>query len=410
MTSTESSSSLARNRGFRRLWSGDVISMFGDWFTYVAVGTLVVEGSQGLLAVAVVLLGHTLPRGLLGPFAGRIADRHDRRTIMVVVSLLRALSVGAMMWATWMQALEAVQVLVFVRIGLSAFIDPAATAMLPQLVPAQQIGRANTVMSATWSVTFGVGVVAGGFVTAAGGPLVAMAIDAATFVISALVFASLPRAKPEPSSDPDSYRSEAQRRAGGFRLAWTDPAILQAALGKLPAGLASGGAWVLVHRVAGDGVLGATAMGLGMLHAARAIGTGIGPLMWVGSLRASVAGLRVSVVVTLLAVAVLTLVESPTWVLIAACMWGLGSGANWVVASTRMQLLTPNEQLGRVAALDVVVFSLGHSCAGLLGAWAADAWGWPELAAWIGVGTGLLGWVCVGLLVRASARARDVSR
>ena len=103
---TSLESSLARNPGFRRLWSGDVISLFGDWFTYVAVGTLVVEGSQGLLAVAVVLLGHTLPRGVLGPLAGRIADRHDRRTIMVVVSLLRALSVGGMMLAAWLDALE----------------------------------------------------------------------------------------------------------------------------------------------------------------------------------------------------------------------------------------------------------------------------------------------------------------
>ena len=64
---TQPATRLVHNRGFRRLWAGDAISLFGDWFTYVAVGALAVEAGEGLLAVAIVLLGHSLPRALLGP-------------------------------------------------------------------------------------------------------------------------------------------------------------------------------------------------------------------------------------------------------------------------------------------------------------------------------------------------------
>jgi MFS family permease len=278
---------LLRNRGFRRLWIGEAISLLGDWFTYVAIGTLVVAADQGLISVAIVLLGHSLPRAVCGPWAGRLADRIDRRTILIGFSLLRALTVLAMMAAAQAHALALalvlVQALLFVRMAFGAFIDPAATAMLPQLVATDQIGRANTLMGTTWSVMFGVGVAIGGLVTAVIGPIAALAVDASTFVIAALVFASLPPALPQPATT--SSREVA--RAGGWAIAWRRPEVLGAALGKLPASLANGGAWVLLHARAGEELFGATALSLGVLHAARAVGTGIGPLAWFGPLRGS---------------------------------------------------------------------------------------------------------------------------
>ncbi|MGB1013557.1 MAG: MFS transporter, partial [Nannocystaceae bacterium] len=94
---------LALNRGpFRRLWLGDAVSLFGDWFSYVAVGVLALgsDASGGeLLAVAVVLVAHSLPLAVLAPLAGRFADRYDRRAIMVGASLLRGLAVLGMITA-----------------------------------------------------------------------------------------------------------------------------------------------------------------------------------------------------------------------------------------------------------------------------------------------------------------------
>ena len=393
------STPLHQSRGFRRLWGGQAISNFGDWFTYVAVGVLALEQGEGLMAVAIVLLGHSLPRALLGPWAGRVIDRHDRRRILVVVSLLRALTVLAMMWAASRGALAAVQALVFVRIGLSAFIDPAGLALLPQLVAREQIVAANKVLSATWSVIFGLGVAAGGLATAWGGPLLSLGIDALTFVISAGVFASLPSPARSEHPPPADAPSSSDRR-GGLQLAWRQPELLRAALAKLPVSLATGGGWVLLHDLGDRWAFGGAAFGLGLLHAARALGTGIGPLALVGRLRESVLGVRLSVLLSLLAVAAFALARGPTLVLISACVWGIGAGMNWVGASTRMQLLAANEELGRVASLDVVALSLAQSCGGLLGALVADRYADAHLAAWVGVGAGVFGWLLVGALVQ----------
>ena len=127
---------------FRRLWCGNSVSLLGDWFTYVAVGTLAVSDGT-LWAVAVVLLAHTLPRAVFSPLAGRLADRVDRRTLVIGFSVLRAAIVAAMIVAVDAGALAAVQVLLFVRMALGAFVDPAASAALPQLVPAAGVGPAN---------------------------------------------------------------------------------------------------------------------------------------------------------------------------------------------------------------------------------------------------------------------------
>jgi MFS family permease len=393
---------LAHNRNFRRLWLGDAISLLGDWFTYVAVGTLAIAADRGLISVAIVLLGHSLPRAVFAPVAGRLADRVDRRTIMVVASLLRAVTVIAMIVAALADALMAVQVLLFVRMAFGAFIDPAATATLPQLVAVEQISRANAVLGATWSVMFAVGVALGGLVTAVMGPIAALTVDAVTFVIAAGVFAMLPPALARTAA-------EKSERASGWAIVWARPDILGAALGKLPAALANGGAWVLLHARAGEELFGTTAMSLGVLHAARAVGTGLGPLLWIGNLRGSEWGLRFSNALTVVAVIVFALASSPALALAAALLWGMGVGANWVTASTRMQVLTPNDQLGRVASVDLVTQSLAQCVGGLVGAWLADHWVDPTLSAWWGGAAGLFGWFGVGVLVQRSRRAQGRS-
>jgi predicted MFS family arabinose efflux permease len=401
---SEQLASPLRSPAFRRLWAGEAISLLGDWFTYVALGSLVVASDQGLIGVALLLLGHSLPRVVCGRIAGRLADRVDRRTIVVGFSLLRALTVAAMLVAAHADALVLVQALLYVRMAFGAFVDPAVTAMLPQLVERDALARANALIGLTWSVAFGLGVALGGVVTAALGPLASLLIDASSFVIAALLFASLPSARPPATHE----HVDAHARASGLALAWRQPDILAAALGKLPAALANGGAWVLLHARAGEQPFGPTALSLGVLHAARAIGTGIGPLAWLGPLRGSAWGLRVSIALTLAAACMFALAEPPLVLLAAALLWGVGVGANWVTASTRMQLLTPNDRLGRVAALDLVAQSLAQCVGGLVGALVALRWSAPPLAAWSGALAGLLAWALIGVAVRVSAsRARS---
>jgi hypothetical protein len=388
--------SLLQHRGFRRLWIGDVVSMFGDWFTYVAVGMLALAEGDGLRAVAVVLIAHTLPRAILAPLAGWLADRHDRRVILVVGSLLRAATVVAMIAAAGVGALEWVQILLFVRMALGACIEPAASAALPQLVPAEAVGAANAAIGSTYGVVFAVGVGAGGVVTAYSGPVGALAIDAATFVIAAAIFSRLPRLQPE--------RVEGRAGEGvgaAWRLAWREPALLQAVFAKLPLAIANGGGWVYLHAVAG-GRGGDAALALGLLHGARALGMGLGPVLWARApaLASTAAGMHVGTWLSFVAIA-LFIAGPPEVGLVAALVWGTGLGANWVTATTRVQSRTPNGALGRMAAIDLLGHTVGGCVGGVAGALAADHAGDMALAGWLGLGVGVATWAAVQGLVAA---------
>jgi MFS family permease len=428
---------LARRRHFRRLWLGDAVSLLGDWFTYVAVGTLALAGG-GLLSVALVLVAHTLPRALLAPFAGALADRHDRRTIMVVASLLRAAVVVVMAMAAAAEAIAAVELLLFVRMALGAFVDPAARASLPQLVPRALLGRANALLGATWSLVFAVGVGLGGLAAAAIGPVGALVIDAATFVIAAAVLATLPRLRPGAAvaeaeveardrvdapadregaakprrgeatlgdGDDDGDDDDDGRMRDAWRVAWRRPVILEAALAKVPVMLASGGAWILLHAVA-EG-LGEVALALGALHSARAVGTGLGPLVWARAARlgGERLGLHAAAGLCLVAVALFAVVDSPPWLLLGAGLWGFATGASWVTSATRIQLLAPNRALGRIAAIDLFALSICQCVAGVSGALVAEALDWPAASAWLGVGAGLVAWIGLVAVVRRGGRS-----
>lgn len=401
---------LLANREFRRLWLALAISLFGDWFTYVAVGTLALSDSTGLYGVAAVLVAHTLPRALLAPFAGRLVDGRDRGKILVVGSVLRALVVLVMIAVVGRDGAGATALagLVFVRMALSAFTDPAASAALPQLVPAHQLGAANALLGATWSAIFALGVAAGGFVTAFVGPRGALAIDAATFVVAALLFATLPRLRPGEASAGDASGSMvAPDFLAAWRRTWRDPAALQAALAKTPVALANGGAWVLLHAVAARQGAAEVAVTLGVMHGVRGLGSGIGPLLWARftRLRGTVLGLHLATGVTLAAVALFTAVDAQALLVLASVLWGLGMGATWVTSTTRIQLLTPNALLGRLAAIDLMGHTIAQCIGGLLGAVLAETLLAPAGAGWFGAAGGLLAWALLTLLVRARTPA-----
>jgi hypothetical protein len=358
---------LSAGRAFRRLWLGDLVSMLGDWLTYVAVGVLAIEHG-GALAVLGVLLAHTVPRALVAPWAGRVADRHDRRTVLVLGSVVRGTTVLGMAAAAAMQAPGWVQALLVARMAAGAFVDAAAGAAVPRLVPAARLAGAHALLGTTWSVTFAVGVAAGGLVTATLGPVGALLADALTFFAAAAVYAGLPRLRPA-ASEPSALRS-----AGSFgeALAFmrTRPSLLRVALAKVPVMIANGSAFVLAHALAGRQTGAAVAVTLGALHLVRAVGSGLGPLVWarVAALRGTDTGLRVATGVVLLGVVLLATARSDAQLGLGALAWGVGVGSHWATAATRLQQLTPDPLRGRLTAVDLVAHTVGQGTGGVLGA------------------------------------------
>lgn len=435
MTSATSWLCLLRERtAFRRLWLADVVSLLGDWLTYVAVSVLALERGEGLITVSLVLVAHALPSSVLAPIAGWVVDRVDRRRVLVLTSLARGGLALGMAGAASAGSLAWVQALLLLRIALAAFSEPAVTASLPKVLapPARSaseassasapevgassvrsarlladLGAANRLIGATWSVLFALGVAAGGVAAAFLGPTWAILLDAATFFVAAWISTGLPALTPE--RDGASRGSLFGELFAALSHVKGDRRILEATLAKTPAAIVNGGGWVLLNERAqslgATSWFGATALLLGALQCVRALGTGAGPLLWArwSPDDRSAWWWNATTWAAVLGVSALALAPSSGWIALAVFLWGLGTGANWVVATTRLQRLAPDHLLGRLAALDLFGHTLGQCAGALFGALVAQSLARPSASAWTGVALGISAWLLLKLVGQLAA-------
>ncbi len=145
---------ILRLRAFRLLWLGQIISQAGDAFYYVTFMFMVRELTGSTLMVGLVGAAETLPYLLFGPFAGVVADRIDRRRIMVYSDLLSALTLalfalpfvfGQKPWG-W-----AILAVAFLLSSIRVYFMPAKTAAVPMLLPADRVMEANAFSQMTAS-------------------------------------------------------------------------------------------------------------------------------------------------------------------------------------------------------------------------------------------------------------------
>src|SRR5438552_12818166 len=176
---------LRRNRDFRLLYAGTLISLGGDWFLTVALLDLVLQLTGSATLASLMLLCQSLPIFIFTPIAGHAVDRLDRRKLMIVVDVMRA---GACLLPllTRSPALLPFAYLgvIFIAIG-SAYFEPAAQAALPNLVSEEELGPANVLMGSTWGTMLAVGAALGGAVTMRFGRELSFVVDAASFFLSA---------------------------------------------------------------------------------------------------------------------------------------------------------------------------------------------------------------------------------
>ena len=180
---------VVRSRAFFPLWLGQLLSNFGDTLHYIALVVLVFRLTGRGVAVAGLVAAEVVPVLLLGPIAGVVIDRFSRKAVLVGADLARALLVLSLLWprGAWHAYLVAA--------GLAAgatFFNPTVQAVIPALTTAEQRLAANSVAWSTGRLVQIVGAaVAGGLVGRVGtGP--AFALNAASFLASALLVAALP--------------------------------------------------------------------------------------------------------------------------------------------------------------------------------------------------------------------------
>ena len=174
--------SVLRLRDFRRVWIAEVVSDVGNFITFIALAVLIHDLTGKAFAVGIALALRSVPWFTLGPLAGVIVDRADRRVVMVVSDLARAGLVTALAFThTAGQA----YVIAFASGCFGPFFRPARQALLPTIAPGEDYVRALALSEIAHQSLHTIGPALGGLSVLALGAKHAFFLDAGTFVISA---------------------------------------------------------------------------------------------------------------------------------------------------------------------------------------------------------------------------------
>ncbi len=371
------------NRDFRNLWFSQIISQLGDWFNLIASASLVAQLSGSGLAIGSLFVARLLPPFLLGPLVGVVADRFDRRRILIVSDLLRAVVVLNFLFVRSADTVWLLYALTVLQLSISAFFEPTRAAILPGIVDYRDLVTANALASVTWSTMLALGAALGGLATAALGITSAFIIDSATFLLSAWFVTQLSPRVSELSEAEGKVASPGwQAFMDGLRYLWARPTILVIALLKASSALAFGGMEIVQVTLAetvypmGDDASGT----LGLIYLAVGLGTGLGPM-----LARRITGDKPSTMYWAILAAYLAMVagyvtvgfsHTLAMVLLGTFFRTLGTGINWVYASSLLQMQVPKGYLGRVFAFDIAMMTLASSTSTLWAGWAKDNLGW----------------------------------
>jgi MFS family permease len=173
--------------GFRRLWVAGFVSEIGDWLLQVAMPIFVYQLTGSVSATATTFVVALLPTLVLSPFAGVLADRWDRRRLMLAVSLLQAVALLPLLAVRGAEDLVLINVVTAAQAGLAALFEPANNALLPSLVPRDDLAAANGLLGLSSNLARLVGASLGGVLLGFTGLSGVLYADAASFLLAALL-------------------------------------------------------------------------------------------------------------------------------------------------------------------------------------------------------------------------------
>lgn len=372
------------NRNFRFLWFGQIVSLFGDWFNLIASAALVAQLTRSGLAVGLLFAVRMLAPFLISPLAGVAADRYNRKLLLILTDLFRAVTVLGFLLVRDPGHAWLLYALTAVQLGISGVFFPTRTAMLPDLVSPRELGAANALTSATWSVLLAVGAGLGGLVAGTLGIYTAFVIDAVTFLLSALLIWQIIYRRPDVQLASSEGPGAAVREyVEGLRYLRQNGEVLMIALQKGLMGLVIAGGVAnvvmvtLAERVYVLGEGGAISMGI--LFGIAGAGTGAGPILarrFTGDrelpmIRAIALSYLVAISGLLLAAKLIHFGS----VLLGMFLRGFGVGAIWVFSTQLLLQKVSGPVRGRVFATEFALFSLGSAASAWLAGWALEAAG-----------------------------------
>lgn len=347
-----------------------VVSELGDWLNLVALFQIIAASTPKAGAAGWVLIMQMIPWIIWSPLAGIVADRFDRRWVMIAADLIRAVLVLGFLAVDRPDRIWLLYLLAGTQFSVTAFFEPARSALLPTLAEGEELVTANALGGVTWSTMLAIGGAFGGLIAALLSVQAAFIIDSFSFLASAALLFRLAHERRLPSRGeremcPAARETSDTSRAqnGGIGFAFAElrarPRLLATLLVKTGLGLSGGGIWLLTvimgQRTFPMGEDGAISVGL--FYGAHGVGALIGAAMTGRFFRAGATTPLAAILWAFVLRAgffwLLGAATSFPMALVAAAGVAACGSLLWVASTTLLQRLSTDEMRGRLFALEL---------------------------------------------------------
>ena len=372
---------LRAQRDFRRLWIAGFISDVGDWMLLVALPVLVYQATGSTLGTAFAFLIELIPVLVMTPLAARLAERGNRPMLLVTVSLIQAACLLPLLAGARLPILYGV---IAAQAALASVFDTTKNALLPTLVPEQDLVTANSLISLNQNLGRLVGASLGGVALAGGGVWTIVVGDSVSFLVCAALIRGL-HAAPAPAPQAETAAQNGKSRMS--ELLARRP--IRAGLTVVALTAMAQGLFIVLFVVFVARTLHGTAAENGVLRGVQAIGAVAGGLLLARSGNARPGRLTAwsCLLFGAIALAIWNLPHATSWEPIYVALFiAIGVPSVGMVSGlvSALQLATAEGERGQVFAVFGAAFAAGQAAgmvaAGLLGdrigiGWLLDAQG-----------------------------------
>ena len=338
-----------------------LISYFGAWFSNVAIYTLLIELHVNPSTIALVAALHFFAGVLQAPFSGVIIDRISPKKLMILLTITEIIATVSLICIDNISMLVWLYLLVFIRMGAASFQFTVEMSLLPRIVNGKALQYANEMHSIIWSFSYTAGMALGGLLVYYVGTTAAFLLDALLFIVVLSLVLGL-----KIEIERNKNRERFVRMMGdALRYIWSNKIVFHLILLHAVVGFTAFDALVVlsVERYYLDIV--AVSLGIGLVHAFRAIGLTVGPLVlggWITLDRLKLLFIVEGLMIMFWGV----VIENFYLSLVASVLVGFVTSTLWSYTYTLLQEHTNGDYYGRVVAYNDMVFLATGGLASLL--------------------------------------------
>lgn len=346
---------LKTNKDFRNLWLSSLITRFGSMITYVAAPFQIKELTGSYLAVGFLGLIEIVPLIIFGLYGGSIADRYDRRKVILwcEVGFLALSSILAINSMVSNSSIWVIYIVVLLMASLNGIQRPSLTSLVPRIVPKEQLPAASALESFTHNAGFLIGTSIGGLIVVGFGIDWAYIIDVFTYVISAFFLFALPTISVTNPTETPHFKAILE----GANYAWSRKDLLGTYLIDTVA-------MVFAFPNALFPFLAdyfESPQALGLLYSAGAVGSIIATSTsgWIKKVNRHGMAVVYAASVWGIGIAIVGLTDSLSIALLGLVIAGAGDTVSGLFRSLIWNTSIPDEIRGRMAGIELLSYSVG---------------------------------------------------